>query len=65
MSARTGDHSQTANKSLFFRRWLANPLQMGSIVPSSPVLCGRIARQIRRAPDEFVVELGAGTGVIP
>jgi phosphatidylethanolamine/phosphatidyl-N-methylethanolamine N-methyltransferase len=49
---------------MFFRRWLANPLQMGSIVPSSPALCARIARQTRRAPHEAVVELGAGTGVV-
>jgi phosphatidylethanolamine/phosphatidyl-N-methylethanolamine N-methyltransferase len=49
---------------LFFRRWLANPLQMGSVVPSSPALCSLITRRIRRAPGEFVLELGAGTGVI-
>ena len=49
---------------LFLRRWLANPLQMGSIVPSSPALCRRVVDQVRRAPDEWVIELGAGTGVI-
>jgi phosphatidylethanolamine/phosphatidyl-N-methylethanolamine N-methyltransferase len=49
---------------MFFRRWLANPLQMGSVVPSSPALCARIVRQTRRAPDEAVLELGAGTGVV-
>jgi phosphatidylethanolamine/phosphatidyl-N-methylethanolamine N-methyltransferase len=49
---------------MFFRRWLANPLQMGSVVPSSAALCSRIVRQTRRAPDEAVLELGAGTGVI-
>jgi phosphatidylethanolamine/phosphatidyl-N-methylethanolamine N-methyltransferase len=49
---------------MFFRRWLANPLQMGSIVPSSDALCRRIVRNTRRAGDEVVVELGAGTGVI-
>jgi phosphatidylethanolamine/phosphatidyl-N-methylethanolamine N-methyltransferase len=53
-----------ANAGLFFRRWLANPLQMGSIVPSSPALCRRLAAQTRYAEDEIVVELGAGTGVI-
>lgn len=55
---------RTANRALFFRRWLANPLQMGSIIPSSPTLCRRIAALVRRAEDETVVELGAGTGVI-
>jgi phosphatidylethanolamine/phosphatidyl-N-methylethanolamine N-methyltransferase len=49
---------------LFLRRWLANPLQMGSVVPSSPALCQRVVQQIRRTPDEAVLELGAGTGVI-
>jgi phosphatidylethanolamine/phosphatidyl-N-methylethanolamine N-methyltransferase len=49
---------------MFFRRWLANPLQMGSIVPSSDALWQRIVRHTRRRGDEIVVELGAGTGVI-
>ncbi len=49
---------------LFLRRWLANPLQMGSVVPSSPALCRRVVDQVRRSGDEWVVELGAGTGVI-
>jgi phosphatidylethanolamine/phosphatidyl-N-methylethanolamine N-methyltransferase len=53
-----------ANAGLFFRRWLANPLQMGSIVPSSPSLCRRLAAQTRYAEAEIVIELGAGTGVI-
>ncbi len=55
---------EIANAGLFFRRWMANPLQMGSIVPSSAALCRRIVAQTRTAPDEVVVELGAGTGVI-
>jgi len=50
--------------SLFLRRWAANPLQMGSVVPSSPALGRRIAAQIACGPDEVVVELGAGTGSI-
>ncbi len=49
---------------LFLRRWMANPLQMGSVVPSSPALCRRVVAQVRRGPDEHVVELGAGTGVV-
>ncbi len=53
-----------ANAGLFFRRWLANPLQMGSIVPSSATLCRHVATHAACAPDETVVELGAGTGVI-
>ncbi|HTZ70958.1 MAG TPA: phosphoethanolamine methyltransferase [Acetobacteraceae bacterium] len=53
-----------ANAGLFFRRWLANPLQMGSIVPSSPALCRRVVAHTHHAPDEAVLELGAGTGVV-
>lgn len=53
-----------SNPWMFFRRWIANPLQMGSVIPSSPTLCANLVRQVRRAPNEFVVELGAGTGVV-
>ncbi len=53
-----------SNAALFFRRWMANPLQMGSIVPSSPALCRRIAALATRGPGEAVLELGAGTGVV-
>ncbi len=49
---------------LFFRRWIANPLQMGSVIPSSAALCRRIVAQTRRMPEEAVLELGAGTGVV-
>ena len=59
-----GQPEPAANKSLFFRRWLRNPLQMGSIIPSSPALCRKIAAAVERGPDEYVLELGAGTGVI-
>ncbi len=64
MSASIGEHSQTANKSLFFKRWLANPLQMGSIIPSSATFSRMIAERAQHGGDEVVVELGAGTGVI-
>lgn len=60
-----GDHGATqGGVGLFLRRWLANPLQMGSVVPSSPVLGRRIAALVERRGDEVVVELGAGTGAI-
>lgn len=65
MTAETaGSHTRVANAGLFFRRWLANPLQMGSVIPSSPTLCRRIAQLVERKDDEVVLELGAGTGVI-
>ena len=49
---------------LFFRRWLSNPLQMGSIVPSSAKLGELIAKQIDKNSNSLVLELGAGTGAI-
>ena len=54
----------TEGAALFLRRWAANPLQMGSVIPSSPSLCRRVAQQVRLAEGEAVLELGAGTGVI-
>lgn len=64
MSGQTVQGNNVANAGLFFRRWLANPLQMGSIIPSSRALCEAIARNVERADDEYVLELGAGTGVV-
>jgi len=60
----TSQAGETANASLFFKRWLRNPLQMGSVIPSSPALCRRIAAAVERGAEEYVLELGAGTGVI-
>lgn len=56
--------SAVARTWLFFRRWLANPLEMGAIVPSSPALGRRVAAAVRSGPPGAVVELGAGTGAI-
>lgn len=49
---------------LFLRRWWRDPLQMGSIVPSSPALGRKVARAADWADGGCVVELGAGTGAI-
>ena len=49
---------------LFFRRWLADPLSMGSIIPSSGSLRRAIARNVRRDDDQIVVEFGGGTGAV-
>lgn len=53
-----------ANPWMFFRRWIANPLQMGSVVPSSHALCRRIVGLTRWNQQQCVLELGAGTGVV-
>jgi phosphatidylethanolamine/phosphatidyl-N-methylethanolamine N-methyltransferase len=49
---------------LFLSRWLAHPLRMGSVVPSSKTLCRHMARCAWPEDDGVVLELGAGTGVI-
>lgn len=49
---------------LFLKRWMANPLVMGSITPSSASLARVIARNIQCGEDESVVEFGAGTGAV-
>ena len=54
----------TPNLLLFLRRWAANPLRMGSLVPSSSALCRRLVRLAWPAPGRAVLELGAGTGVV-
>ena len=64
ISTRLQPVRKPAAPGLFFRRWIANPLQMGSITPSSPALCRRVVAQSNWANESAVVELGAGTGVI-
>lgn len=59
-----GMASPVHGASLFVRRWLANPLRMGSVVPSSPALCREVVRCGWPEPGGVVLDLGAGTGVI-
>ena len=47
---------------LFFKRVLANPVQVGYIVPSSGFLTTRTAKFIDFSCDRIVVELGPGEG---
>jgi phosphatidylethanolamine/phosphatidyl-N-methylethanolamine N-methyltransferase len=49
---------------LFLRRWLAHPLKVGAVLPSSPALARLVAKQVPLRSDQAVVELGAGTGSI-
>ncbi|MGO4126398.1 class I SAM-dependent methyltransferase [Inquilinus sp. YAF38] len=61
---KAGQDRPDMNPWLFFRRWLANPREVGSVAPSSPALKRRLTQEIVRAPDEYVIELGGGTGAI-
>lgn len=49
---------------LFLRRWGANPLSMGSVIPSSVGLRRLVQRHVSCEEDEVVVEFGGGTGAI-
>lgn len=49
---------------VFFLRWMAHPLAVGSVIPSGPGLRELIVRNTTRAADEIIVEFGAGTGPV-
>jgi phosphatidylethanolamine/phosphatidyl-N-methylethanolamine N-methyltransferase len=49
---------------LFFVRWLAAPLQVGSVMPSSNFLARAVANQIDLHSNQAVIELGGGTGSV-
>jgi phosphatidylethanolamine/phosphatidyl-N-methylethanolamine N-methyltransferase len=51
-------------KRLFFLGWLRSPLEVGIPVASSRSLARAMAAQIEVGPDEYVLELGAGTGAV-
>lgn len=46
----------------FFRSWIADPLRVAAVAPSSDALCRLITKEIVSS-DGPVLELGAGTGV--
>lgn len=53
------------DKRLFFLRWLSNPWKVGVPVPSSRALAHAMAAQLSLyTADEYIVELGPGTGVV-
>jgi phosphatidylethanolamine/phosphatidyl-N-methylethanolamine N-methyltransferase len=58
------DRSPSNGAALFVRRWLAHPLRMGSIIPSSRTLCRHVVRLAWPEGDGVVLDLGSGTGVI-
>jgi phospholipid N-methyltransferase len=49
---------------IFFRTFLLNPQQVGSITPSSRFLKERMARSIDFGSARYIAEYGAGTGAI-
>jgi phospholipid N-methyltransferase len=49
---------------MFLGKFLRNPRNVGSVVPSSQALAREMARAVPVSPDAVVVELGPGTGAL-
>jgi phosphatidylethanolamine/phosphatidyl-N-methylethanolamine N-methyltransferase len=64
MKPRSVIDNEQPEELLFFRRWIANPLKVGALLPSAPALARLVARNIEIGPDDAVIEVGAGTGSI-
>jgi len=46
----------------FFSQWMKSPRSVGSVVPSSPFLAKKMAKQINIDTPGMIIELGGGTG---
>jgi phosphatidylethanolamine/phosphatidyl-N-methylethanolamine N-methyltransferase len=65
MKPRSAVHTSSNGEGLLFlRRWLANPLKVGALLPSSPALARSMAKRVKQRPGHVVVEFGAGTGSV-
>jgi phosphatidylethanolamine/phosphatidyl-N-methylethanolamine N-methyltransferase len=64
MKPRSVIDNEQPEELLFFRRWIANPLKVGALLPSSRALARLVARNVEIGPDDAVIEVGAGTGSI-
>lgn len=62
MKPRSATDDDQPEELLFFRRWIANPLKVGALLPSAPALARLVARNVEIGPDDAVIEVGAGTG---
>lgn len=52
------------DKIIFFKEMIHSPRSIGAAIPSSQYLARSMAEHIPKSSNGFVVELGAGTGVI-
>ena len=59
-----GFGSERSALGLFVRRWMADPVGVGGVLPSAPGLANAMARQARLSYGENVIELGPGTGAV-
>ncbi len=53
-----------SDEARFFRSFFGNPLQIGALMPSGPVLAETMARAVDPSVPGPIVELGPGTGVV-
>lgn len=63
-SSKAKRHKSPPAAWLFFLRWLANPMAVGSVTPSASGLRKLIQKHLVCGPDEVIVEFGGGTGAI-
>ena len=47
---------------LFARRWLKDPMKVGAVAPSSPVLARAMVKALDLEPGQTCLEIGPGTG---
>jgi len=47
---------------LFARRWLKDPMKVGAVAPSSPVLARAMIKALDLEPGQTCLEIGPGTG---
>ncbi len=52
------------NEFRFFKTWIDKPKALGAVLPTSSVTARKMASLITPSPDNLVLELGPGTGVI-
>lgn len=55
-------NSPKNEKILFLKRVFKNPRGLGAVLPSSKALADFIAQHAKKEEDDFIVEVGAGTG---
>src|SRR5262245_46916686 len=47
---------------LFARRWLKDPMKVGAVAPSSPVLARAMIKALQLEEGQICLEVGPGTG---
>jgi phosphatidylethanolamine/phosphatidyl-N-methylethanolamine N-methyltransferase len=56
--------AQLSSTALFLQEWIQRPQQIGAIAPSSKGLSSAMAAWLPASPEEYVLELGPGTGSV-